>query len=621
MTALDTEAATAADHARAAARGWLSAFESALAARSEQELKDLFEEAAGWRDLFAFTWNMRQAHNSTAIADLLLAVCEEIEPTGFMVDENRPGPTVISAEGDPVTVEVFFRFSTKAGGGDGYTVLSLGPDGKAAQAHTLLTRLVSLNDVQPVWPPVGRFDNQNPTTRWLEHRQERTDYTDRSPEVLIVGAGQFGLMTGAHLGRLGVDTLIVDKQEAVGDAWRTRYESLFLHQPNNILHFSMMPFPESFPEYLPKDKMAEWLETYAASFDLNIWTGTEFLNATYDEAAGHWNVVVRRDDGTLRELSPKHVLMATGGSDIPNIPDIEGIDEFQGEKVHAAQFRDGRDFTGKDVLVVGCGTSGHDFALDIVRSGGHATLVQRGPLVVIDLPTANTLYGDYNNRDVPTELVDIRFMSGFVYHQLREGFLAFQQGANEADSELHSRLAKAGVEIWGGPDECGFYYTYLSKSKGGFYINVGASDAIVDGDIKVVNHDSLERFDADGVVFNDSTHQHFDAVIFATAYRPIVEGVKKLFGEKVTRKLGPVWGFGNDGELNNILKPTAQQGLWIMEGSIPMARWHSPLMALIVKAELDGLVPESFKAEGHPSRTPSEPVPALAPVFGPRQEA
>jgi putative flavoprotein involved in K+ transport len=378
-----------------------------------------------------------------------------------------------------------------------------------------------------------------------------------------------------------------------------------------------MPFPVSFPEYLPKDKVADWFEAYVSAFDLNFWGGTELLNGRYDQTEGLWTVEVRRH-GEVRTLRPRHLLMATGGSGIPNLPDLPGLAQFQGDTIHSSQFVDGKHYAGKKVLIVGTGTSAHDFALDIVKSGGHATMVQRSPLVVIDLPTANVLYGDYNDRTVPTDLVDFRFLAGGVFHQERQGFQEFQRFADEEDKELHRALAEAGFDVWSGEDETGFYYSYLSGSKGGYYINVGTSNAIIAGDINVMPLADLASFDASGIVLADGTKEAYDAVILATAYRPLSEAIEKYFGEEFAQQLGPVWGFGTDGEMRNVLKPTAQEGFWILDGSIPMARWHASLMALLVKAELLGVVPPSFKADDHPSRTPAEAVPALAPYWSGR---
>lgn len=602
---------------------WLSSFAEALENESRASLTALFEPDAGWRDLVAFTFNLRQTHDRDAVVDLLLATNGEIGAANFRIDDSRPSPSIIAeTAGAPTTVEMFFRFVTNAGDADGYAVLAFDPaEPELVRARTLATRLVTLREAPPVWPPVGRFDAQNPGVRWSSHIDSRREFADRDPEVLIVGGGQFGVMTAAHLSRLGVDTLIVDKQPRVGDAWRTRYESLFLHQPNNILHFSLMPFPESFPEYLPKDKMAQWFETYVASFDLNFWTGTEFLGASRDESGQSWEVRLRGEDGTERLLHPAHIVMATGSSNVPIIPDLPGLADFGGELTHAADFRDGNDYRDKRVLVIGTGTSAHDFALDIVRSGGAATMVQRGPVIVIDLPTANTLYGDYNDREVPTSLVDLRFLAGSVFHQQRQGFIDFQKFAEEADHELHAKLRKAGLRVWSGEDATGFYYSYLSKSKGGFYINVGASDAIVDGEIGVIQLSDVDHFDRKGIVLADGSTQAYDAVVFATAYESQTAFIENAFGSEFLEQLGPVWGFGTDGEMRNVLKPTVHQGFWILDGSIPMARWHSPLVALLIKADLIGAVPNSFTAADHPSRTPAEPVPALDVAFRARAMA
>lgn len=602
------------------AQAWLAAFESALHAQEADALARLFLPDAGWRDLLAFTWNLRQAHDRAATVDLLLGTSDTIAPRAFQISSAWPAPTTSEPiDGAAAVTEVFFEFEVAAGAADGVVYLVENPsEGGALQARTLLTRLTSLAEAPAQWPPSGRWETKHPHSRWRDLEAERHAFEDRDPEVLIVGGGQFGVMTGAHLSRLGVDALIIDKLPRVGDGWRTRYEQLYLHQPNNILHFAMMPFPESMEEYIPKDKVASWFETYVSTFDLNFWTSTEFVSGSYDESSQDWAVEVRREDGTIRTMRPKHVLMATGGADIPNVPDLPGLEEFKGEMVHSGQYQDGSAFAGKKVFIVGAGTSAHDFAHDIVHNGGSATMMQRSPIVVVDLPTANVLYGDYNDRSVPTDLVDFRFLSGMVFHQLRAAFQEYQQFANDQDKQLHEGLAAAGMRVWPGEDETGFYYSYLSRQKRGYYLNVGASNAIIAGDISVINIDDFERFDADGVVHADGTREAFDVIILATAFKEISAGIEKYFGADLADKIGPVWGIGTDGELRNILKPTPQEGFWILEGSIPMARWHSPLMALLVKAELLGIVPESFKAEGHPSRTPQEPVPALAPYWSGR---
>lgn len=102
--------------------------------------------------------------------------------------------------------EVFFEFEVEAGAGDGIVYLvTNGSEGDALQARTLLTRLKSLNDAPSEWPPTGRWETKHPHSRWRDVEADRHAFADRDPEVLIVGGGQFGVMTGAHLARLGVE--------------------------------------------------------------------------------------------------------------------------------------------------------------------------------------------------------------------------------------------------------------------------------------------------------------------------------------------------------------------------------------------------------------------------------
>jgi putative flavoprotein involved in K+ transport len=175
-------------------------------------------------------------------------------------------------------------------------------------------------------------------------------------------------MVSAHLGRLGIDTLVVDRNERVGDNWRSRYDALVLHNKTDMNHFAYQPFPDVFPEYLPKDKLGDWLEAYAGTLEINCWTSTRFTGATYDAGAGNWVASVRREDGTERVLRPAHIIMATGGvGSAPNIPDLPGIGNFRGDVLHTSRFRSGEPYAGRRALVVGVGASGHDTAHDLVR--------------------------------------------------------------------------------------------------------------------------------------------------------------------------------------------------------------------------------------------------------------
>src|SRR6202012_1740798 len=162
-------------------------------------------------------------------------------------------------------------------------------------------------------------------------------YADRDPAVLVVGAGQAGLSAAARLGQLQIDTLMIDREARIGDNWRNRYHALVLHNQVNVNHLPYMRFPVSWPAYIPKDKIANWFESYAENMELNTWTSTEFDNAAYDDSTGRWSVTLRRD-GETRQLHPRHVVMATGVSGIPNLPNIPSLKNFTGTVLHSSQY-------------------------------------------------------------------------------------------------------------------------------------------------------------------------------------------------------------------------------------------------------------------------------------------
>ena len=177
-------------------------------------------------------------------------------------------------------------------------------------------------------------------TNWLDERRRSREFVDRSPQVVIIGAGQAGLTLAARLKQLDVSTLIVDKNDRVGDNWRKRYHSLVLHDPVWYDHLPYLPFPAHWPVFTPKDKLANWLESYAEALELNVWTRSSVLGGEYDERTHEWTVRIQREDGSERTLRPHHVVLATGMSSVPNVPEIAGAGDYvKGTLVHSSRLR------------------------------------------------------------------------------------------------------------------------------------------------------------------------------------------------------------------------------------------------------------------------------------------
>src|ERR687891_1113224 len=291
MLARTETIATSADH-------WLAQFERALAEPDDVLLKTLFHPDSHWRDVLALTWHIKTVNGLDAIVRDLKAHVARAHPTGFRTDPHRTAPRDVMRAGTNA-IEAIFKFETAEGRGSG--VLRLTPDandGNTLRAWTLLT---ALDEIKGFEEQVGKsrpsgksYSRDFRGPNWLDLRKSAAQYVERDPVVLVVGGGQAGLSIAARLTQLQVDTLIVDREQRVGDNWRKRYHALVLHNQVHVNHLPYMHFPPNWPAYIPKDKLANWFEAYVDSMELNYWTAGEFAGGRYDDKARRWSVVVRR---------------------------------------------------------------------------------------------------------------------------------------------------------------------------------------------------------------------------------------------------------------------------------------------------------------------------------------
>ena len=253
---------------------WLAQFERALGGADGAALKSLFVPDSYWRDVLAFTWTIATVHGADAIAAALSAQAREVGASGFALDPDRTAPRQVTRAGTQNT-EALFSFETRLGRGSGVVRLVNGGDGvKAWTLGTALDELKGHEERAGKLRPRGQsYSRDFRGPNWLDQRKSTSAYADRDPDVLVVGGGQAGLSIAARLGALGVDTLIVDKGARIGDNWRTRYHALTLHNQVQVNHLPYMPFPPTFPTYIPKDKVANWFEVYVEALELNYWTG------------------------------------------------------------------------------------------------------------------------------------------------------------------------------------------------------------------------------------------------------------------------------------------------------------------------------------------------------------
>ena len=569
---------------------WLAEFEKALSASDRQSLEALFLPDSHWRDLLAFTWRVQTVSGAAKVLAALKQHGVATSAAGFEIDRQRTPPRRVTRAGREV-IEAIFRFETACGRGIG--VVRLIPE--RARAWTLLTALDELKgfeeSVGSRRPRGESYSRDFRGPNWLDRRKTAAACEDRDPAVLVVGGGHAGLSIAARLKALNVDALIVDREARIGDNWRNRYHALTLHNQVHVNHLPYMPFPANWPTYVPKDKLAGWFEAYAESMELDFWTSTEFSGGTFDEGSGRWTVVLRRAQGGARTLHPRHIVMATGVSGIPNVPEIPGLANFRGRVMHSHGYGDAAEWNGRSALVIGTGNSGHDIAQDLYSNGAEVTLVQRSPTLILNIePSAQLPYALYG-EGIPLEDCDlITSSTPLALTRISHRMMAAQ--ARELDKPLLDELSRAGFKI-DVEDETGWQFKYWQRG-GGYYFTVGCSDLIVQGRIPVLQFSDIEGFAGEGAKTRKGQLVRADLIVLATGYLGMERLVRRLFGDGVADRVGPVWGIDEERqELRNMWTPTAQSGLWFIAGSFAQCRIYSKVLALRIKAEEEGLVQRS----------------------------
>jgi putative flavoprotein involved in K+ transport len=582
----------------AGVENWLAEFERALTGPDGAPLDRLFHRDAHWRDVLALTWHIDTISGGHAIVRDLGAAARRTRPAHFRIAPHRAQPRLVTRAGTEA-IEAIFAFETADGPGSG--VVRLTPDiedGARLKSWTLLTALDGIDGAEErvgrARPDGKAYSRDFRGPNWLDRRRSEASYADRDPEVLVVGGGQAGLSIAARLAQLQVDTLIVDRERRIGDNWRNRYHALTLHNQVQVNHLPYMPFPPNWPTYIPKDKLALWFEAYAESMELNFWTGTEFAGGEYDEAAGRWSVMLRRADGTSRAMHPHHVVMATGVSGIPSLPDIPTLGDFRGTILHSSQYDDGEPWRGKRALVIGTGNSGHDIAQDLHSSGARVTLVQRSPTLIVNVePSAQLPYVLY---DEGPSLEDCDLIAASMPLALaRRSHQLVTERAKALDRELLEGLERVGFKLDFGEDGTGWQFKYLTRG-GGYYFNVGCSDLVAAGEIALLQFADIDRFIVEGARLRSGATLAADLIVLATGYKGQEHLVRKLFGDRVAERVGPIWGFGDGQELRNMFTRTAQPGLWFIAGSLAQCRIYSKYLALQIKACELGLLPRGRAA-------------------------
>ncbi|KAJ2976781.1 hypothetical protein NQ176_g4746 [Zarea fungicola] len=304
---------------------WLSTLLTSISVKDAAALENLFFSEAWWRDLVALSWTITSKNGPPLIAKLLLESEATIEQVS-LVSTSPLAPQLMDM--GPMTIIQFgFSFLTQHASGRG--VVRLGNDGpdswKAWTASTQLEELLN----QPA-------SNAPVTTNGSNGHAEEDEHL----QVVIVGAGQSGVMLGAWLKELGIKYLILDKQPRAGEAWRARYASVKSHTPIYTDHFPFLQFPSNWPKWLERDALADWIEHYSAIMGLNVVPNAAVSSVNRDIGTGTYTINATINGTQQKTYKTTHFVLATGVfPPIPFVPEFPGRDLFHGQLYHTVQGR------------------------------------------------------------------------------------------------------------------------------------------------------------------------------------------------------------------------------------------------------------------------------------------
>ncbi|KAL2929221.1 Indole-3-pyruvate monooxygenase YUCCA2 [Bienertia sinuspersici] len=332
------------------------------------------------------------------------------------------------------------------------------------------------------------------------------------PGPVIVGAGPSGLAVAACLKEKGIPSLILERADCLGSLWKYRtYNRLRLHLPKQFCQLPNLPFPKNFPTYPTKEQFLTYLESYAKHFNLRPVFERAVKRAHYDARHGLWRVLASGPKKEVVEYVCQWLVVATGENAEAYVPHFEGREEFKGKMIHTSEYKSGDEFSGKKVLVVGCGNSGMEICLDLCNHNAYPSLVVRESVHILPQQMlGSSTFG-----------LSMCLLKWFPLKIVDQVLLLITRVMLGDTAQLGIPRPRIG------PLE------YKSISGKTPVLDVGTLARIKAGDIKVFP--GVKRLTHQGTEFVDERMENFDAIILATGFKSNVPCWLKdtfMFSEK-----------------------------------------------------------------------------------------
>jgi indole-3-pyruvate monooxygenase len=310
--------------------------------------------------------------------------------------------------------------------------------------------------------------------------------------TIIIGAGPAGLAVGACLKQADVQSIILEQSDKVGSVWHRHYDRLHLHTDKRNSELPFEPFPKDYPRYPSRDQLVDYLELYGKKFDLDIRFNQQ-VTAAWRDDNNHWEI----QTPNVR-YQTSNLVVAAGNAREPFIPEWKGQGLFKGKVIHSSEYKNGEQFKGQNVLVVGFGNSGGEIAIDLWEYGARPAIAVRNAVNVI-----------------PRELFGIPVLSIGIVQNVMPVWMADAMNAPILRATIGD-ITKYGLrKLPYGPA------TQIQNDKHIPLIDVGTIKLIKQGHIIV--YSGVEEFTENSIKFTGGKETGFDAVVLATGYRPRVD--------------------------------------------------------------------------------------------------
>ena len=545
-----------------------------------------------WRDLLCLTGFYRTFYSAPKVYNTLSKLSQQKKRSIFRLKEGRqPRLAHGGKECSWVDVDILFTAQHENLAENCMGTVSVIPDADGTWKIWMLRTWLECFDGRghpDVLDPASGNENTNRVVNGTAngvHQKDSEEY-----DAIVVGGGQAGLSTAGRLKALGVNYLLLEKNEHIGDVWANRYDSLRWHTSKE---YGNLPFGHTYPaedDYmLPTKRIGAGHKAWSEKYDINLRTSTTVESATWDDTERRWTVTAANPEGKTTLKAHNVVLTIGPGHATPIHPSWATADKvqesgFKGTIVHAfSGYKSAEPWAGKRGIVIGVANTGHDIAEDMANAGMQTTMVQRNPTFIFPAEWLHRSEDVLYHADMHPAEAD---REAFTYPNkiLREVINRNVWAGIKANPERFDALENAGFKV----DRFGDIYNNLYVRLGGHYVDIGCSARIAKGEIKIKTQ-AVERLTEDGVLFEDGSEVGADLIVLCTGFDKVYRNdAARIIGKKVADQMDEFWGTDSEGEIRGHAKPAGRKSekvVLLMESAdfgqtrtciimVEMCAWH-----------------------------------------------